>query len=59
MRPKEPAKRKSAAGMSAQALATQRKSRAANPKNANALAQPQNRWQRAIRYTWDRNRGRG
>jgi hypothetical protein len=25
----------------------------------NALKQPQNRWQRAIRYTWDKNRGRG
>jgi hypothetical protein len=28
-------------------------------KHANKLAQPQNRWQRAIRYVWDKNRGRG
>jgi hypothetical protein len=35
---------------------------AARPSNAsigNALKQPQNRWQRAVRYTWDKNRGRG
>ena len=25
----------------------------------NQLAQPQNRWQRFVRYVWDRNRGRG
>jgi hypothetical protein len=25
----------------------------------NKLAQPQNRWQRAVRYIWDKNRGRG
>ena len=28
-------------------------------KQYNKLAQPQNRWQRAIRYIWDKNRGRG
>ena len=28
-------------------------------KTQNKLAQPQNRWQRAIRYVWDKNRGRG
>ena len=28
-------------------------------KQANKLAQPQNRWQRAVRYNWDKNRGRG
>jgi hypothetical protein len=28
-------------------------------KTHNKLAQPQNRWQRAVRYTWDKNRGRG
>jgi hypothetical protein len=35
---------------------------AARPPNASigsALKQPQNRWQRAVRYTWDKNRGRG
>jgi hypothetical protein len=30
-----------------------------NVKLGNALKQPQNRWQRAVRYTWDKNRGRG
>jgi hypothetical protein len=25
----------------------------------NQLAHPQNRWQRAVRYNWDKNRGRG
>ena len=25
----------------------------------NKLAQPQNRWQRFVRYVWDKNRGRG
>jgi hypothetical protein len=28
-------------------------------KAANKLAHPQNRWQRAVRYVWDKNRGRG
>ena len=28
-------------------------------KARNALAQPQNRWQRFVRYVWDKNRGRG
>ena len=28
-------------------------------KHQNKLAQPQNRWQRAVRYNWDKNRGRG
>jgi hypothetical protein len=28
-------------------------------KHRNKLAQPQNRWQRAVRYNWDKNRGRG
>ena len=28
-------------------------------KIANALTHPQTRWQRAARYTWDKNRGRG
>ena len=28
-------------------------------KQQNKLAQPQNRWQRAVRYSWDKNRGRG
>ena len=28
-------------------------------KIGNSLKQPQNRWQRAVRYTWDKNRGRG
>jgi hypothetical protein len=28
-------------------------------KPQNKLSQPQNRWQRAIRYVWDKNRGRG
>jgi hypothetical protein len=26
-------------------------------KTQNKLAQPQNRWQRAIRYVWDKKRG--
>jgi hypothetical protein len=25
----------------------------------NKLSQPQNRWQRLVRYVWDKNRGRG
>ena len=28
-------------------------------KQQNKLAQPQNRWQREVRYNWDKNRGRG
>ncbi|MBI1965229.1 MAG: hypothetical protein HYV99_09765 [Betaproteobacteria bacterium] len=28
-------------------------------KQHNKLAQPQNRWQRFVRYVWDKNRGRG
>jgi hypothetical protein len=28
-------------------------------KHHNKLAQPQNRWQRFVRYVWDKNRGRG
>lgn len=31
---------------------------AANKMN-NKLTQPQNRWQRLVRYVWDKNRGRG
>ena len=33
--------------------------RASNANISNALKQPQQRWQRAVRYTWDKNRGRG
>ena len=28
-------------------------------KAHNQLNQPQNRWQRFVRYVWDKNRGRG
>ncbi len=28
-------------------------------KARNTLKQPQNRWQRFVRYVWDKNRGRG
>jgi len=28
-------------------------------KPHNKLVQPQNRWQRLVRYVWDKNRGRG
>jgi len=28
-------------------------------KTHNTLKQPQNRWQRFVRYVWDKNRGRG
>ena len=28
-------------------------------KPHNKLAQPHNRWQRLVRYVWDKNRGRG
>ena len=28
-------------------------------KQGNRLLQPQSRWQRAVRYNWDKNRGRG
>ena len=31
----------------------------ATSKQHNKLAQPQNRWQRFVRYVWDKNRGRG
>ena len=33
--------------------------RQAAGKPNNKLSQPQNRWQRAVRYNWDKNRGRG
>ena len=36
-----------------------RKQEQAAGRQQNKLAQPQNRWQRAVRYTWDKNRGRG
>jgi hypothetical protein len=36
-----------------------RKQEQATGKQQNKLAQPQNRWQRAVRYNWDKNRGRG
>ena len=56
---KRSAKRgKTAAGDALREL--QKKTRApANGKMGNPLSQPQNRWQRAVRYTWDKNRGRG
>jgi hypothetical protein len=28
-------------------------------RTPNQLKQPQNRWQRFVRYVWDKNRGRG
>ena len=28
-------------------------------KTLNPLKHPQNRWQRFVRYVWDKNRGRG
>jgi hypothetical protein len=28
-------------------------------KTRNALAQKENRWQRFVRFVWDKNRGRG
>ncbi len=28
-------------------------------KARNALAQKENRWQRVVRFVWDKNRGRG
>ena len=28
-------------------------------RTRNQLKQPQNRWQRFVRYVWDKNRGRG
>ena len=28
-------------------------------RTQNKLAQPQNRWQRFVRYVWGKNRGRG
>jgi hypothetical protein len=39
--------------------ALQKKAPGPNAKSGNALAHPNNRWQRAVRYTWDKNRGRG
>ena len=40
--------------------ALQKKGRApSSNKIGTSLSQPQNRWQRAVRYTWDKNRGRG
>ena len=39
--------------------ALKKKTPAPGGKIANALAHPQTRWQRAMRYTWDKNRGRG
>ncbi len=54
--------RPTAAGTPTQALkerAQSRLRRQAAGKQQNKLAQPQNRWQRAVRYNWDKNRGRG
>jgi hypothetical protein len=57
---KRPSTRRKPAGNTAlQALAKKRSAGAANPKAGSGLAHPQSRWQRAIRYTWDKNRGRG
>ena len=36
-----------------------RRSAQAAGKPQNKLRQPQDRWQRAVRYNWDKNRGRG
>ena len=36
-----------------------KKAPAPKGKIANTLAHPQSRWTRAVRYTWDKNRGRG
>ncbi|MBL8541691.1 MAG: hypothetical protein JNK68_15200 [Betaproteobacteria bacterium] len=30
-----------------------------NAKTRNAAAQKENRWQRFVRFVWDKNRGRG
>jgi len=35
----------------------ERDRRAGKPQDK--LRQPQNRWQRFVRYVWDKNRGRG
>jgi hypothetical protein len=40
-------------------LATGHPLRPAHTKMSDKLVQPQNRWQRSVRYTWDKNRGRG
>jgi hypothetical protein len=58
--PKRSAKRrKNAPEDPARELLKKSGARPPNAKIANALGQPQNRWQRTMRYTWDKNRGRG
>jgi hypothetical protein len=59
----EPGSIKGPGGMSMSELhALVKKSHArdqATSKHSNKLKEPQNRWQRFVRYTWDKNRGRG
>ena len=47
--------RKSAAAVALREL----QKKAASEKIGNPRVEAQNRWQRAVRYTWDKNRGRG
>jgi hypothetical protein len=59
----DPGKLKGPGGMTIRALHEQvkqshRRDQAA-AKQHNKLAQPQSRWQRFVRYVWDKNRGRG
>ena len=59
----DPAKIKGPGGMTMRELhervkkSHQRDQAAGKPMNK--LMQPQNRWQRVVRYVWDKNRGRG
>ena len=56
---KRSAKRgKTPAGDALRALQKKGRAQPGN-KNGTSLSQPQTRWQRAVRYTWDKNRGRG
>ena len=57
-----PDQRENPAGLAMRELqerVRQGRSRGPAGKQQNKLAQPQNRWQRAVRYNWDKNRGRG
>jgi hypothetical protein len=59
----DPDKLKGPGGLTLRQIHEQTKKSVAWDQNAartrNALAQKENRWQRFVRFVWDKNRGRG
>ena len=59
----DPDKLKGPGGLTLRQIHEQVKKSAARDRNAartpNTLARKENRWQRFVRFVWDKNRGRG